>query len=230
MKHPRRARLLNPPFTMNQLSKSFFVTISFATISGFVCPLQAQNQMGGISFVNAVGLSTPTIIKVNGTPIWEDGFDSGRTSLTLGYPKGNVSITATNGEISSQPTSVMVSPAGSKIVVAFIKREVKEEKISEEIAFAAAPNIPDSPKTQFRVMAVGVDQPMMVELNGAPIELKPQQPSKIIDAGSITITREGEEIAKKSPSEPGHFLLILYPDDKGKIVFTSIFDEMVVLE
>ncbi len=215
---------------MNQLSKTFLLTISFATISGFVWPLQAQEQMGGLSFVNAVGLPTPTIIKVNGTPVWEDGFDPGRTSLTLGYSKGDVSITATNGEITSQPTPVMVSPTGSKIVVAFLKREMKEGELKKEIAFAGVPNIPASSTTQFRVIAVGIEQPLAVELNGTPIELKPQQPSKIIKAGSLTVSRGGEEIAKKSPSEPGHFLLVLYPDENGKLVSTAILDEMVVLE
>lgn len=214
---------------MNQLSKFLFATASLATLSSFVS-LHAQDQIGGLSFVNAVGLPTPTIIKVNGTPIWENGFDSGRTSLTLGYPKGTVSITATNGEISSRPAPVTVSPAGSTIVVAFLKRELKEGEMTEEIEFAAAPNLPASPVTRFRVMAVGIDEPLMVELNGAPVELRPQEPSAVIEAGSLTVKRGGEEIAKKSPSEPGHFLLFLYRDEKGKLVSTSILDEMVVLE
>ncbi len=189
-------------------------------------------KRGGVAFVNAVPLETPTEILFNGKTLKPEGFLTGEITSFLGLPAGSVSITSKNGDINCKAQSVTVSPTSSSIVVVYLEETPTDDgSTKKELKSVSVSSAPPKSGYAQRIVLVGSSSPSTFKVNGNMIELSPGVASSPVASGDVKIeTAGGSPVGEFKMGESGGALIAIYPDSKGGYKGTSIRDQLITMD
>ncbi|MFL6515667.1 MAG: hypothetical protein ACJ8M1_11655 [Chthoniobacterales bacterium] len=189
----------------------------------FAVPLvvAAQNPpaAGFFTLVNAVDLTSNTVVSVDGRPLRPDGLKPGQVTGGLGFVAGRHRIDATN--IGCRPGSLMldVNEGTSPIVIIYlISSSSPTGTAARELRLFVRRNTPGTTeKKTFWVIYAGAAASQTVTLNAQTVKLQPLIEASVGDSASLTIGQNGQPVASLVPDVPGKYVGVLFDGRDSKL-------------
>jgi len=170
-----------------------------------------SGQAGFFSLVNAVDLTTNTIVSVDGRPLRSDGLKPGIVTGGLGFIAGTHRLDATNDGCKPASLSLQLSPGSSPIVIVYAVdgKNASGQTIRELRVFAHA-NMAAGDKKSFSLIYTGQLPSVSIAVNGQTKTLQPLKELAVPGVTSVRIDQNNQPIGQFSPTDVGNYLIILF--------------------
>ncbi|HEY1583235.1 MAG TPA: hypothetical protein VGF73_09065 [Chthoniobacterales bacterium] len=192
----------------NRLSASGIFLVS-ATLCGTAA---AQVPKAGFfTLVNAVSLSTNTIVSVDGKALRPDGIKPGMVTGGLGFAEGSHRLDVANGKAKPASLQIPVAAAACPIVVIYSARRLDPSgRPADELRLFSRPHAQTTKGKQFFALYAGQAASRSVQINGRPLALKPLQEVRIGTAASASVKESSRAIDDFAPEEEGNYLIVFF--------------------
>lgn len=208
-----------------------------AIVLGLSIAVKAQDEKpfaSGFNFVNAIGLDSPTMLKINGNAYRPTGYKHGAITQGGMLYEGDYIAAVENGELKPATLKFVVDRNSSPILISYIKEETSDSGVKKrELRLIRLPNRPKSTQTAFWAIMVDEEKSVTVQANNQAIVLPPMKVVKLGDSGRMEIKLPEADQSfltrKFSPDVPGNYILFFYPTETG-VKFSFLLDEVMVVQ
>lgn len=218
---------------------SRFTLVLLATvILGETTGRAQEPQPSFFSFLNAINSGDPTTLSVNGKKMGDPaplGFYTGG----MGFMEKNAALSVENGSLPKKEGTLPLSPETCPIAIAYLKVEPapagSEAPPKKSIVITAIPCSLAPKSSRVRVVYIGGQDPITLTAKGFPrgggktptasLTLRPGIPVELpLKESSLSFFVGDTPVGSRDTEGRDNYLLVFYPDDKGKLVFTSVLD------
>jgi hypothetical protein len=199
-------------------------------VIGLTSEVGGQNapSAGFFSIVNAVGLSSNTIVSVDGRALRADGLKQGKVTGGLGFPVGTHQIEARNAECTPAAAPLQVVEGVSPIVVVYtvLTNHPGGAATRDLKLFTRGNSAPTTAKKNYSVVYTGSSPALHVAINNQTKTLQPLIEVPVGEAGSLHITQNNQPVGDVGSDGPGNFLAILY-DGPGSGLKVTLAEDII---
>lgn len=214
-----------------------FKLITLVLFFAFCMTLMSQEERhfgSGFNFVNAVGLETPTILKINGNPYRPFGYKQGAITQGGILYEGNYIASVENSGAKLATLTFTVDRKSSPILLSYIKEVKDGDGVDKnELRLVLLPNRPKARGSTFWAMVASEETGVSVIANEQKIDLPPLVMVPLADSGGLTlkIPQTGHPEFSRSfhPDAPGNFLIVIFPTPLG-VKISFLMDEVMVVQ
>jgi hypothetical protein len=181
----------------------------------------AQNPpaAGFFSVVNAVDLTTNTLVSVDGKPLRPDGLKPGKVTGGLGFISGKHRLDVTNADCKPSSLSLDVTEGSSPIVIIYMVSISRPgAQPLRELHLFVRGNTPTAPdKKTFSVIYAGAAASQPVTVNGQMKALRPLIDTPVGEASSLIIVQNGQSVASIAPDVAGKYVAVLFDGQDSRL-------------
>lgn len=203
-----------------------------ATLVGVMLAAQisAQNppSAGFFAVANAVGVSTNTIVSVDGRPLRPDGLKPGKVTGGLGFPIGQHRIEVRNADCTPASASLQVTDGVSPIVIVYsvLSPHPGGPPTRDLKLFTRGNAAPVTGRKNYSIIYAGSSPSLHVSINNQTKTLQPLVEVPVGEAGSLNITQNGQAVGTIGSDAPGNYLVILY-DGADSAVKATLAEDII---
>lgn len=190
----------------------------------------------GFSFVNAVSLDTPTMLKLNADAYRPRGYKAGAITDGGMLYEGDYQLTVENADLDPVTLPISVKPGASPVYVAYLSPKILADGTEKlTLALAVLPNQkkPTNGRAFYGFYAAPNGSANIV-VDGSPVSLPALKMVLLSEKARMSIgVGAGPEADKASrdrilsPEDSGNFVTVVYPAKEG-LGFSTVKDQVIV--
>jgi hypothetical protein len=162
-----------------------------------------------IGFVNAVGLTSKTDLKIDSQSLKPAGFSEGAYASSFGLPIGNHPVSFANNGCDKLSANFEAKVGYSPLYVLYnVTVPQRNGMIKNFLKLAAIPQQPQQGR-RFFCYSTLESRPITVRLNGTVATIPPLRLTPILGE-SLTVDGDGIKPLHVAPREAGNYVLVLF--------------------
>lgn len=202
---------------MTKISKILFFTCVWGAFAQ--PPPRASTPVG---FVNAVGVTSRTDLRIDGQSLKPSGFAEGGYASGIGIGAGNHQLSFSNPSCEKFAATVQVNDGISQLVVLYnVPTRQTDGTNCNVLKTAIIPQQQTSRGKHFFCFSTIEGRAITLQINGSGITVQPLTLTALAGE-SLDLSTAGIRPLHVAPREGGNYVLILFPGSDGTIKWSFV--------